>query len=66
MMTKEELIEALNDYKGTLLVVSDDRYFVDKVTNKLIFFHNHKTLYYASGTYSEFKVDVLDPLVKNN
>lgn len=63
MMTKEELIEALNDYKGTLLVVSHDRYFVDKVTNKLIFFHNHKTLYYASGTYSEFKVDVLDPLV---
>lgn len=30
MMTKEELIEALNDYKGTLLVVSHDRYFVDK------------------------------------
>lgn len=62
MMTKEELIDALKSYRGTLLLVSHDRYFVDRVADKLVYFHNHKAYTYE-GQYSEFKVERLDPLI---
>lgn len=34
--SKEVLEEALIDYKGTLLVISHDRYFLNRVTNKIL------------------------------
>lgn len=34
--SKEVLEEALMDYKGTLLVISHDRYFLNRVTNKIL------------------------------
>ena len=34
--SKEVLEEALIDYEGTVLVISHDRYFLNKVTNKII------------------------------
>jgi ATP-binding cassette, subfamily F, member 3 len=35
---REVLEEALDDYQGTILVVSHDRYFIDKVCNRLLVF----------------------------
>lgn len=34
--TREVLEEALEDYEGTVLIVSHDRYFLDKLINKVI------------------------------
>ncbi len=47
------LEDFLSGYKGTLLVISHDRFFLDKVTNKTLEIENtHAELY--SGNYSRF------------
>jgi len=47
------LEEFLSGYKGTLLVISHDRFFLDKVTNKTLEIENtHAELY--NGNYSRF------------
>ncbi len=63
MFTKQELIDALNDYEGTLIAVSHDRYFVDSLCNRLLYFEDKKAYLYE-GRYSDFKVDVLDSIFK--
>ncbi|NMF01243.1 ribosomal protection-like ABC-F family protein [Aneurinibacillus aneurinilyticus] len=42
--TREQLEETLEQYNGTLLVVSHDRYFLEKTTNTKLVFSNH-TIY---------------------
>lgn len=43
----------LRDFKGAMIIISHDRYFLDKVTNKTIELeHNHTMCY--KGAYSEF------------
>lgn len=43
----------IKDYRGTVLVVSHDRYFLDEVTNKTIEIEHGKSRTYT-GAYSEF------------
>jgi len=51
--SKDVLLEALDDYGGTLVIVSHDRYFVEKLATKIIEIgHGEATVY--PGTYSEF------------
>lgn len=52
--TREILEEALLDYKGTLLFISHDRYFINKVANKLIHTQDKKLIRY-NGNYAEYK-----------
>ncbi len=54
MLSISELVDALNDYEGTLVIVSHDRDFVDKTCNKLLYLYNGKGYYYE-GPYEEFK-----------
>lgn len=54
MVSISELIDALNDYEGTLVIVSHDRDFIDKTCNKLLYLYDHKGHYYE-GNYDEFK-----------
>ena len=63
MMTKQELMDSLKRYEGSLIVISHDRYFVDEVCSKLIYF-TYGESYYYEGRYSDFKTEVLDPLEK--
>jgi len=49
LQSVEMLIEALNKYKGTLILVSHDRYFVSKTANKIWNIEN--------GEINEFKGD---------
>ncbi len=63
MMTKEELISSLNDYQGTLVLVSHDRYFVDSVASRLLYIED-TIPYVYEGRYSDFKCEVLDDLEK--
>ncbi len=50
--TLEWFEEYLNTYKGTILMVSHDRYFLDKVINKIICIDNGKEdIYYGNYSY---------------
>jgi ATP-binding cassette subfamily F protein 3 len=51
--SKDVLLDALEDYGGTLIFVSHDRYFVEKLATKIIEVgHGEATVY--PGTYPEF------------
>ncbi len=54
IMTMEWLEEFLNKYDGTILVVSHDRYFLDKVTNKTILLENGKAIIFH-GNFSKYQ-----------
>ena len=50
--TLEWFEEYLNNYKGALLLVSHDRYFMDRVCNKIICIENgHEDIYYGNYSY---------------
>jgi len=51
--SKDILLEALEDYGGTLIFVSHDRYFVEKLANKIIEIGHGESLVFP-GTYKEF------------
>ena len=51
--SKDVLLEALEDFGGTLVFVSHDRYFVDKLATKVIEIGNGGALLYP-GNYEEF------------
>ncbi len=53
IFTKENLEEALNDYKGTLLFISHDRYFINKLANKILYISNKHITEYV-GNYDYF------------
>ena len=51
--SKDVLLEALEDFGGTLIFVSHDRYFVDKLATKIVEIGGGTALVYP-GTYEEF------------
>jgi ATP-binding cassette subfamily F protein 3 len=51
--SKEVLLDALADYGGTLVFVSHDRYFVDRLATRIIEVGGGETLLYPGG-YEEF------------
>jgi ATP-binding cassette subfamily F protein 3 len=50
----ELLIEALNKYEGTLILVSHDRYFISKIANKIWEIDDFKIREFK-GTYAEWE-----------
>ena len=52
IFTKETLEDALNEFKGTLLFISHDRYFINKLATKLLYVSNkHITEYCGNYDY---------------
>ena len=51
--TREAVEEALEGYEGTLLVVSHDRYFLDKVVDRVVEVRDGKLVSF-DGNFSEF------------
>jgi ATP-binding cassette subfamily F protein 3 len=51
--SKDVLLDALEDYGGTLIIVSHDRYFVEKLATKIIEIGHAGAVVYP-GTYTEF------------
>lgn len=49
------LIQALQQYKGTFVMVSHDRYFISEVTNKIWYIENRLIKEYP-GTYAEYEI----------
>ena len=54
IITLNVLEDFLSDYPGTLLVVSHDRYFMDKVVDQLLIFHQGNISGFP-GNYSDYK-----------
>ncbi|MES2703979.1 MAG: ABC-F family ATP-binding cassette domain-containing protein [Bacteroidota bacterium] len=55
MQSVEMLIDALNKYKGTLIIVSHDRYFISKTANKIWNIEDGKINEFV-GPYDEWAV----------
>jgi ATP-binding cassette subfamily F protein 3 len=51
--SKDVLLEALEDYGGTLILVSHDRYFVERLATKIVEVGGGGAMVYP-GTYTEF------------
>lgn len=49
------LIQALQQYEGTFIIVSHDRYFLDHIANKIWFIEEEQIKDYP-GTYQEFEL----------
>lgn len=62
ILGKESLEEIIENFEGTVIFVSHDRYFVKKISNKILFFddENHKTVFFEFG-YEDY-----ENYVKNN
>ena len=52
--TKEILEEALKEYVGTLIFISHDRYFINKLANKIFYIENNRLNQYV-GNYDDYK-----------
>ncbi|MBL7095178.1 ABC-F family ATP-binding cassette domain-containing protein [candidate division KSB1 bacterium] len=65
MASKEALETALKDYDGTLIIISHDRYFLDKLVNRVIEVKDHQLTEYE-GNYSDYlRLRELKPDDKN-
>lgn len=53
--TKEVLEDAIEDFNGTLIFVSHDRYFINKFADEIIKFQDGKAKSYL-GNYDDYKV----------
>ena len=53
--TKEILEIALKEYKGTLIFISHDRYFINKLANKILYIENNEIKEYI-GNYEDYKL----------
>ncbi len=54
MMSVNILIQALQQYEGTFVVVSHDRFFVSEIANKIWYIENEEIKVYP-GTYDEYE-----------
>lgn len=51
--TREVLEETLKDFKGTLLFVSHDRFFINQIATNILEFYNQK-IYSITGNYDDY------------
>ena len=56
--TKEVLEDALEDFDGTLIFISHDRYFINKFANKIIELKNGNIKSYL-GNYDDYKEKIM-------
>lgn len=63
--SKEHLEDILTEYKGTIIFVSHDRYFVEKIADELIVFEDDDATYYPFN-YDEYleKIKKKPPIVE--
>lgn len=65
MHSVDLLIEALNKYEGSYILVSHDRYFVNKTANKIWEIEDHKIKEFV-GTYDELERWKLEKKAREN
>ncbi len=57
--SKEVLEEALVEYPATMIIVSHDRYFLDKVVNKILFMERDRVHLWV-GNYSAYQEHIIE------
>ena len=55
LMTLRVLEEALESYRGCALVVTHDRYFLDRIATGILAFEGQGRVYYCDGSYEIYK-----------
>ena len=61
----EILVQALQDYEGTYVVISHDRFFLERVTNKIWYIENQELKEYP-GNFKEFNDYQTSKLINNS
>ena len=54
ILSREALERALSAFEGTIITVSHDRFFLDKIANQIIWFGDDSSVESFYGNYSEF------------
>ncbi len=65
MDTLDLLQEVLDEYEGTIIIVSHDRDFMDKVATSLLYMKGDGTVYEHVGSYSELLEKLKNAPLKN-
>lgn len=63
--TRESIEEALDAFEGTILLVSHDRYFMDKVADRVVFIDENRFVEYE-GSFAEWWRDLGRPRLQNS
>ncbi|MEL7005080.1 MAG: ABC-F family ATP-binding cassette domain-containing protein, partial [Bacteroidota bacterium] len=56
LITLRTLEEFLQNFKGCLIIVSHDRYFMDRLVDHLFVFEKGKTIQDFNGNYSDYRI----------
>jgi ATP-binding cassette subfamily F protein 3 len=57
--SKEVLEEALDEFPATMIIVSHDRYFIDRVVNKILFMERDRVKLWE-GNYTEYQEHLIE------
>ena len=63
--TLRALEEALDDFAGCAVIISHDRWFLDRVCTHILAFEGNAQLYFFEGTFSEYEEIVKNALAMN-
>ncbi|NDV25668.1 energy-dependent translational throttle protein EttA [Desulfovibrio sp. JC010] len=55
--TMRALEEGLNNFGGCVLVISHDRWFLDRIATHILAFEGDSSVFYYEGSYSEYEED---------
>ncbi len=55
--TMRALEDALSEFAGTVLVVSHDRWFLDRIATHILAFEGDSRVYFFEGNYQEYEAD---------
>lgn len=52
--TTRSLEEAINSFAGVVMVISHDRYFLDRICTHILAFENNSEVHFAEGSWSDY------------
>ena len=55
--TLRALEQALENFAGSVVVISHDRWFLDRITTHILAFEGESAIVWFEGNYSEYEVD---------
>jgi sulfate-transporting ATPase len=60
--TLRALEDALGEFAGTVMVISHDRWFLDRIATHIISFEGDSSVYFFEGNYHEYEADKIKRL----